>query len=387
MTFPSKPRLSIGERLGLAAKLTTLVPFRLALYTTYLIYFSLRNRFRVRFYFMCAAVRMIFLTLSGRQIQYLTPTTRQSYQGWVTKKAKSKAVRASSADAARVVRDIEPLSADDDSAVLWIGNRHKAKKFVIFFHGGGYVATALPGHFEWCWNSYVRTGAEVGVEVAVAFLQYTMCPGGVFPTQLRQAAATLGSLLDSGIDPADISIGGDSAGGNLTAQLIGHLLHPNPGARRIELTEPLGGAFLVSPWLSVDTRSPSFVANDYNDMISSKVVQRLGTEYFGGVEGFKQACRGKNPWATPMDVDTSWFKGIDDVVARIYVTVGKREVLADHGIKFVKVLRTLGVMSDIRLEETEGEAHDWILLEGEVGSVGDATKRMKDWYKSVISVN
>ncbi|KAL3954998.1 hypothetical protein ACCO45_010561 [Purpureocillium lilacinum] len=342
MTFPSKPRLSIGERLGLAAKLTTLVPFRLALYTTYLIYFSLRNRFRVRFYFMCAAVRMIFLTLSGRQIQYLTPTTRQSYQGWVTKKAKSKAVRASSADAARVVRDIEPLSADDDSAVLWIGNRHKAKKFVIFFHGGGYVATALPGHFEWCWNSYVRTGAEVGVEVAVAFLQYTMYP-------------------------ADISIGGDSAGGNLTAQLIGHLLHPNPGARRIELTEPLGGAFLVSPWLSVDTRSPSFVANDYNDMISSKVVQRLGTEYFGGVEGFKQ--------------------GIDDVVARIYVTVGKREVLADHGIKFVKVLRTLGVMSDIRLEETEGEAHDWILLEGEVGSVGDATKRMKDWYKSVISVN
>lgn len=56
------------------------MPFRLALYTTYLIYFSLRNRFRVRFYFMCAAVRMIFLTLSGRQIQYLTPTTRQSYQ-------------------------------------------------------------------------------------------------------------------------------------------------------------------------------------------------------------------------------------------------------------------------------------------------------------------
>jgi len=187
------------------------VPFRLALYTTYLIYFSLRNRFRVRFYFMCAAVRMIFLTLSGRQIQYLTPTTRQSYQGWVTKKAKSKAVRASSADAARVVRDIEPLSADDDSAVLWIGNRHKAKKFVIFFHGGGYVATALPGHFEWCWNSYVRTGAEVGVEVAVAFLQYTMCPGGVFPTQLRQAATCSIPTLVRGASSSQSHLEGPSS--------------------------------------------------------------------------------------------------------------------------------------------------------------------------------
>ncbi|KAJ6444059.1 FMN binding oxidoreductase [Purpureocillium lavendulum] len=363
------------------------VPFRLGMYTTYLVYFSLRNRFRLRFYIFCASVRMIFLTLTGRQIQHLTPTTRQSYQAWVAAKAKSKAVRASAADQARVARDIEPLSADDDSAVLWLGNRHTAKKFVIFFHGGGYVATALPGHYEWCWNSYVQTGAEAGVEVAVAFLQYTMSPGGKFPMQLRQAAAALGSLLDSGVQPADITIGGDSAGGNLTGQLLGHLLHPHPGARRIDLKEPLGGAFLVSPWLSLDTRSPSFVANDFNDMISSKIVHRLGTEYFGGPEGFKQACRGKNPWATPLDGDASWFEGVDHIVANFYVTVGKREVLADHGIRFVKALRSLGVLSDIRLEETEGEAHDWILLEGQVGQVGDATRRMKDWYTSVISAS
>lgn len=352
----------------------------------HIVYFSLRNRFRLRFYVMCAAIRMLFRTLSARQIQSLTPTTRQRYEAWVTAKSRSAAVRADPASRRRVVRDIQPLSAHDDSAILWVGDRHAATKFVLFFHGGGFVAPALQGHFEWCWNAYVRAGAEAGVEVAVAFLQYTLSPGALFPVQLRQATAALASLLDSGVRPGDIVMGGDSAGGNLSAQVLGHILHAQPDTPALELSQPLGGAFLVSPWLSCTLDTPSFVANDWNDMLSRDALAQLGTEVFESPEAFERASEGGNPWFLPLDTDPGWYEGLERAVSRVYVTVGKREILADHGIRLVKTLKALNVGSDIRLEQTEGEAHDFILLEGEAGEMGGATLRMQDWYRSVVSL-
>lgn len=325
---------------------------------------------------------MAFISLSGRQIQHMSPTTRQAYETWLRQKVKK---NKDAADRERLVHDIEPLGSVD-SSILWVGNRRRAKKFVLFLHGGGFVSPPLVGHFEWCWNAYVQSGVEKGVEVAVAFLQYTLSPGGRFPTQLKQAVAALGALLDSGVQPADIVIGGDSAGGNLTMQVLGHLLHPHKEARQIDLAEPLAAAFLVSPWLGCNTTSRSFRANENNDMLSKAIIEKLCVEYFEGEEGFRHAAAGGNAWAAPLDSDQNWLEGVDNLVPNIYVTVGKREVLADHGIGLVQTLRRLNALSDIRLEESEGEAHDFILLEGQVNKVGDATKRMKDWFKSVIVV-
>ncbi|POR39695.1 Alpha/beta hydrolase fold protein [Tolypocladium paradoxum] len=383
MALPVKPRLAISERLNLAAKIATIIPLRLSYYITRLVFFALRNRFNARFYLFCAGVRMSFMSLSGRQIQHIFMTTRQTYETWLKQKVKK---NKDAANQERLVHDVEPLESVD-SSILWVGNRRKAKKFVLFFHGGGFVTPPLAGHFEWCWNAYVQSGVEKGVEVAVAFLQYTLCPGGRFPTQLRQAAAALGALLDAGVRPADIIVGGDSAGGNLTMQLLGHLLHPHEDARRIDLAEPLAAAFLVSPWLGCNTTSRSFRENENNDMLSKAIMEKLSIEYFKGAEGFRHAAAGGNAWAALLDSDQNWLEGVGNLVPKIYVTVGKREVLADHGIGLVQTLRRLNSLSDIWLEESEGEAHDFILLEGQVNKVGDATNRMKDWFKSVIVVN
>lgn len=233
-----------------------------------------------RLFLVCGAVKILLGNFSPRQIQYTSLSTKDAYKSWIEQNiAKNK--KAGNTEAIeRLHYDIEPLE-DGHSSLLWIGNRRKAKKTILFFHGGGYIAALLPGHLEWCWRAYVSAGVEMNTEVAVAVLEYTLCPEARYPVQLRQAVSALTHLLSQGVRPRDIIIGGDSAGGNLTAQLLTHLLEPHPTVPRVVLSEKLLGAFLVSPWLSRHTNHASFTENSWIDMLSGPTVDKCVKELLG----------------------------------------------------------------------------------------------------------
>lgn len=300
--------------------------------------------------------------------------------------------------------DVEPLP-DGASHLLWIGDRTTATRFVYFFHGGGYMAPALRGHLEWCLQAYVlapRSSSSRGAngnggagaeKVAVAVLQYTLTPTARFPTQLAQAAAGLAHLLRGGIRPGQLVVGGDSAGGNLTMQLLSHLLHPHPAAETLALAEPLAGAFLVSPLVSRDFTGRSCRENTSCDMLSRAIFNDPEREMFhepktglgawlrpnsGLVE--TAAFRDGKGWALQEGVDDKWLDGMGRVAKKVYVTCGKLELLRDQGIALAESIRKRNSDVDVRLEVVEKEAHDFILLEGERRLVGDATVRMRDWY-------
>lgn len=366
------------------------VPMRLTLYTARIVFFSLRRRLKLRYYIACAAVNMIFSTLNEREIQARSLSTTEAYQKWLASKVKHTKDQALQK---RLTQEIQPLE-ETGGRLLWIGNRRKATKFVLFFHGGGFVSGALPGHFEWCWNAYVMAGREVGVEVAVCFLHYTLLSEGRFPVPLQQASAALGELLDDGISPSDIIIGGDSAGGNLTVQVMSHLLHPVDDVRRIELQEPLNGIFLVSPWLSTNVHAGSFKENHGRDMISTGAIKALSAALYGKekvAQHRQDILSGNyadaNPHETPLEAGEAWLDNLGNLTPRVYVTVGGNEVLRDQGNDLVKLLKRRNVTSEIRHEQAEDEAHDFILLEGVFNEVGDATNRMKDWFKSAITAS
>jgi acetyl esterase/lipase len=298
--------------------------------------------------------------------------------------------------ASRLIHDVQPLP-DGRSSLLWIGDRRRASKFVLFFHGGGYIAPALAGHFEWCARAYLLAspaaaaaesadGGEEDEEVAVAFLQYTLCPGEVYPAQLRQAADALAHLLGSGVRPGSLVIGGDSAGGNLTAQVLGHLLRPRPGVREVRLAEPLRGAFLVSPLLSVRNDCWGSVArNGRIDMLSCETTDKI-VDYVVEPREFKAEMAAQKGWAMPMDLEDpeAWFKGLDAVVREVYVTAGEQEILRDQGVEFADAVRRGNPGVAVKLEVSKDEAHDWILMEGAKGIDGDATKRMRAWFRGLF---
>jgi acetyl esterase len=86
---------------------------------------------------------------------------------------------------------------------------------LVFFHGGGFVVGDLDSHEMMC----RRLAASS--KVRVISVAYRLAPEHRFPAGVEDAdAATRAVVADAdrfGMDPARIGVGGDSAGGSLTA--------------------------------------------------------------------------------------------------------------------------------------------------------------------------
>lgn len=335
----------------------------------------------LRFFVACGFIRVVYRRLTPRQVQLLAPSTLQVYRSWIPRRLARARKAHESAVISRLGQDIETLP-DGRSSIMWLGDRRKATRFVLFFHGGGYVTWLTQGHLEWCLRTYIL--ADEKVEVAVAVLQYTMCPAAQYPVQLQQASAALAHLLSSGIDPGQIVVGGDSAGGNLTAQLLGHILHPHPSVEPVRLAKPLRAAFTVSPWVSTSINTPSFRENKHIDMLSPEISVRSCRTLLEGT-GYEAEERMGLGWAMPVDTDDTWFDGLITATTALYVTVGRHEVLRDQGLVFADRIRRRNKDVQVTLEVGDNEAHDFILLEGMENIIGDATIRMRKWFSKVIS--
>jgi acetyl esterase len=86
---------------------------------------------------------------------------------------------------------------------------------LIFFHGGGFVLGDVETHDDQC-----RHLATAG-DCAVVSVDYRLAPEHTFPAALEDAYAAVQWVADNGhhmrLDTDRIAIGGDSAGGNLSA--------------------------------------------------------------------------------------------------------------------------------------------------------------------------
>ena len=92
---------------------------------------------------------------------------------------------------------------------------HGLSPCLVFFHGGGWVIGDLDSHDVVC-----RKLAHEG-ELIVISIDYRLAPEHKFPVAVDDAIAATKWVADNakqlGIDAARISVGGDSAGGNLAA--------------------------------------------------------------------------------------------------------------------------------------------------------------------------
>ncbi len=118
---------------------------------------------------------------------------------------------------------------------------------------------------------------------------------------------------------SQILIGGDSAGGNLAAALLAHLTHPHPNVPALTLPGNLGGALLVSPWVSFTQERESWRTNQKKDALDSATVRIWSNNFMGKT--------GNDDWSQPAEAPAEWWKGLpaDDVT----ITAGGCEVLRD----------------------------------------------------------
>ncbi|SMC94288.1 alpha/beta hydrolase [Kibdelosporangium aridum] len=129
---------------------------------------------------------------------------------------------------------------------------------LLYLHGGGFVCGSPRTHRQLA----ARISASTGLPILL--LDYRLAPEHPFPAAAEDALTAYRWLLSEGYQPSQIVVGGDSAGGHLTACLLADIAQdklPMPSAA-IMLSPflDLTGAELASRDLAL--RDP-FVPPDY----------------------------------------------------------------------------------------------------------------------------
>lgn len=332
-----------------------------------------------------AILRTMLTCLTPRQIVQILPGAQQTYSRWIQEKLRGTTPKASTI----MIASETTTLADGRTRLHWVKDCSTPPKVVIlFFHGGGYNAPLSDGHLDWCYNMARETKSHGG-HVAVALLEYGLTPAHTYPTQLRQARDALQHLLQMNINPANIVIGGDSAGANLALGLLSHIMHPHPAIEPIDMAQPLGGAFLISPWLTADTSTNSFREKADIDMLSPALVRRSAKDFLPPDVMAQEMASGEG-WALAMAAPNEWWTDLGAAVDELYVTVGEHEMFRDHVVDFVQMLKhhqgiqkTRG--ANVRFEVGKGEVHDHILtLHLRRAAANPPLERLLEWLRLVF---
>ncbi|CAI7581140.1 unnamed protein product [Penicillium discolor] len=280
-------------------------------------------------YILAAVIRKAIGRRSDRQTQYLMPPTSASYETAMKK------------------RGLQPetVTLPHDTEGHWIGNKN-AKNVIVYYHGGGFAMPAIPAYFDF-WLEMLKALNETGQDLAVFFPRYTLTPHATYPTQLRQAVEALRYIInETGRSPANVIIGGDSAGGNLTAATLLHLSHPHAEIDPLTLSAPLAGAFMYAPWINFSTEWPSMKDNLWKDIIAPARLSTWSHSYLGD--------KPADNWNEPFNAPAEWWR--DAKTERILVLAGGDEILLSPIQEFVKTIKS--VFGEITFVVGDDESHD-----------------------------
>ena len=206
---------------------------------------------------------------------------------------------------------------------------HGAGTF-LYFHGGGYTTGSPASH------RHLVGALAVASRTRAFALDYRRAPEHPFPAAVDDALAGYRGLLDAGIAPGSIVLGGDSAGGGLTvATLI--------AIRDRGLALP-AAAVCISPWTDLTNEAESYRTRAERDpLVFQEDIDRLGAGYLAGADP-------RTPLASPLHADLS---GLPPLL----IQVGSEEVLLDDSRNLAERCEAAGV--EATLEVWDEMIHVW----------------------------
>jgi acetyl esterase/lipase len=206
-------------------------------------------------------------------------------------------------------------------------------KAIFYIHGGGWVGGSPATHRALTW----RLAEQVGVPVYA--VDYRLAPEHPYPAGLDDCLAAYRALLAKGIAPADVVVGGDSAGGNLTLALALRL--------KAEGTPQPAALVCLSPATDLATGTASHTSNAKKDaMFDPRTFRTIGKYYFPGVDG-------TDPFISPRRGDPS---GLPPVLFHASAV----EMLRDDSVLMAQKMRDAGVATEIEI--WPGVPHVWHVM-------------------------
>ncbi|RAQ66628.1 lipase/thioesterase family protein, partial [Aspergillus flavus] len=246
-----------------------------------------------------AILRKASARLSPLQFQWISPSTDEAYKQYMQSRG-------------GVPQTIE---LEYGAKGHWIGNKN-ARNVLIWYHGGGFCLPANVGYFKF-WESLIQCSSAAGKDLAVFAVAYTLAPNAQYPTQLIQSVEGLRYILtETNRTPANILLGGDSAGGNLAVGVLSHLSSPHEAIAKLDVQEPLAGTVLIAPWTSLEVSTDTKM-NCLGDVITPDVAKPWSQAYLG---------RAKHDYYTDASTaPSSWFKNLKN--QQILVLAGQNEIM------------------------------------------------------------
>lgn len=207
---------------------------------------------------------------------------------------------------------------------------------LVYFHGGGWTLGSLQSHDSTCRWLCARG------DVAVLSVDYRLAPEAPFPAGLDDATAVTLAVLNGeveGIDGSRVAVGGDSAGGNLSAAVCLRLRNEGKPLPALQM--------LFAP--ATDFRefnTPSYFEFSEGLFLTAKQMKWYRNHYLPNREDWV------NPYASPAAAED--LSGLPAA----YVAVAGFDPLRDEGEAYARRMAEAGV--PVTLRRHEGLVHPFV---------------------------
>ena len=233
---------------------------------------------------------------------------------------------------------------------------------MVYFHGGGWVVCDLDTHDVIC-RAIARWAGAVVVSV-----DYRLAPEHKFPAAVVDCyAATVWVEANAdrlGIDRDRISVGGDSAGGNLATVVA------------LKSRDENGPALAMQVMIYPVTDLSSFATPSYQEFADGYQLTRAQMEWFRD-HYLRSMLDASDPHASPLLADD--LAGLPPAL----IITAECDPLRDEGEAYAKRLADAGV--PVTLTRYAGMIHPFFSLSGAIPHAHDAIQQVAEVVRTAGS--
>ncbi|MEK4425659.1 alpha/beta hydrolase [Solibacillus sp. FSL K6-1523] len=192
---------------------------------------------------------------------------------------------------------------------------------LVYYHGGGWVIGSIE-MFEGANRLIAMEG-----KVVVVSVDYRLAPEHPYPTPIEDCYAALewvaANAEEINVNPARISVGGDSAGGNLATVIAKKALDQNGPAIQSQV--------LVYPVTNLEFTTDSYKEFAEGFGLDIHLMRWFGKHYLS------DATQAGEPDVSPLKYDS--VKGLPPAI----IIAAENDVLKDEGVAYAEKLKQDGV--------------------------------------------
>jgi acetyl esterase len=236
----------------------------------------------------------------------------------------------------------------------------KLTPVMIYFHGGGWVWSSVDTHDR------IAREFSSAAQLSVVSVDYSLSPEAKFPRALNECVEAIRYIAkhgqDWGLDPSQMLLCGDSAGGNLSL------------ASAVQLRDlggpALKGIVLAYPVCDSNFETPSYQQFAAGYGLTHERMAAFWNAYVGRPHDLH------HPLAAPLRAELG---GLPPVL----ILLAELDVLRSEGEALAAKLHRSGV--DTELSVFEGVVHGFLRASGTVTKAQDAFRHAGRWIRQALA--